>query len=72
MNSRIPVTDETHILLRDFARGLGVNMNEAVIFLLSKQFEPGENPIIVGDSLRNEFDEKVEKLKEYEPKAKKR
>lgn len=66
MNSRIPVSDETHAIVRDFARGLGVNMNEAVLFLLHIHVSAGDDPMAIGKGLRKEYAGKADDLKKLE------
>lgn len=72
MNSRIPVNESTHLLLRDFARGLGVNMNEALLYLLSEKIDISDDPLLAGHAQRDNYEIKKKQLRELEkPKKKK-
>lgn len=55
MNARIPVTESTRDLLRDFANGLETNYDDVVLFLLSNFINPGERPLIAGKRNYDKF-----------------
>ncbi len=50
MTKRLPVSDETHIRFRDFARGLDTTMDDAINFLLDLVSE-SDNPEEAGRAL---------------------
>jgi hypothetical protein len=55
VNSRVSVTEETRKRLRDFANGMGVTYEEAVIFLLDNVMHPGEDDLLAGRRVRGEL-----------------
>lgn len=53
MDRRIPVTQTTQKRLLDLCRGLDLNYDEAINYLISRIVKPNEDPIIVGRRLRD-------------------
>jgi hypothetical protein len=52
---RITVTPRIHAMMRDFVRGLDAEYSEGIEFLLSRIIQPGEDPILAGRRLRDEY-----------------
>lgn len=70
MTSRIPVTPETHTLIKDYAKGLGGSFDEALNFLFEKVYG-GAAGFDAGDDDRREFRDWQRKRSNNEPENKK-
>ena len=66
MNSRIPVNEAVHAMLREYAKGLGVNMNDALLYLLTDKLEVGDDPLLKGHAERDELKAKMSLMKRLE------
>jgi hypothetical protein len=66
MNSRIPVNGAVHAILRDYAKGLDMNMNDALLYLLCEKIEAGDDALLKGRSDRADGRTKRVKMKNLE------
>lgn len=56
MTSRIPVSPDTHQDMKDFCNGLRATFDDTIQFLLAQHVRGGEDPVIAGSRLREEFE----------------
>lgn len=55
VDKRIPVTDTTQAILKELTRGSRFIYEDVIRHLLSEYLAPGEDPLLAGRRLREEF-----------------